>query len=210
MTAFLEIDDVIEVKAFCTLEQQTSINVLHFKVSAITLVSATDKEAAAGLSTMLATLYKNYLPTAARYEGVHVQKINPVPAPYVFSTLNNGAGTIESDPLPSQAAMLVLKRTEVITEGARGRTFLPFWCEEQSDVDGRPTVGALALALAWATTALQTNLTITGALGTATLVPKLWSRKFFTSRDITEVKINPAWGTHKSRSQINRGDAFGI
>jgi len=210
MSTFINVGDVVECKFFCTLKAQKSINVLHFKCDSKTLVGVTDKEFANTVSALAGPLYRAWLPAVATYDGVHCQVINPTPAPWVFAVDGAGVGDVAADPLPSQAAIVMRKRTVAITEGARGLIYLPFWSEDDCGPDGKPVAGAIVKANDFATALLLTNVPVVGALGTATMAPVLWSRKFSSSRVMLEVIATGAFATHKSRSQINKGDSFAV
>lgn len=207
MSNTLGVGDVVAVGHYCRQNDQVAINVLHYRIGAITGVGVTDQEVADAQSASAATVYKPILSTSAKFEGVRVQRVFPSKLPYVTSVVGSGAGTNVSDPLPTQAALLVEKRTNTVTMGAYGRAFVPFWCEDCSGTDGRPNGTATTLATNWINLLLMPS-TIVGAGGTANFNPVVFSRKFNAPKDITSTKVNASWATHKSRSQINKGDSF--
>lgn len=209
MASLVVVDDIVEVKAFCSLGPQQGINVLHYRCSAIGGAGLTDQDLCTTMSAIVAPLYKAYLPTAARYEGLRLQLVWPPPVPVAVTSFSgNGAGGIATDPLPSQATMLSRKNTSLAGRRNRGRIYLPFWCESQSGTDGKPSAAAITLA---GTLLAQLLTTQAYAIGgdSVTLVPVLWRRGGPDYQAITSFTTRNAWATQRRRSLINKGDVIG-
>lgn len=209
MAVILNLNDIIEVKHFCSLGNQQGINVLHYRVRAKAGAGLTDAAVAGLMSSVIGPLYKAYLPTVARYEGCRIQVVWPLPVQVaVPDTSGAGVGTIATDPLPSQAAMLAKKATTLAGRRNRGRIYLPFWGESQSDATGKPSAAAIALAATLLTAELVETIYGPGA-DTVTLTPILWRKGGPDYQDVVQVIIRSAWATQRRRSLINRGDQIG-
>jgi hypothetical protein len=209
MAVILKIGDILEAKIFCSNGQQQGINVLHYRVKSFTGAAYSDAAFADKMSQSAAPLYKVYLPTACRYEGVRAQVIFPLPVQAAqVSTNSAGFGTVIADPLPSQASFLVKKNTALAGRRFRGRMYLPFWGESMSDATGRPTGPANTAALDIATL-LLTEQTWGVFPDQVVLTPVLWSREFSDYQAVTGVVLRAAWATQRRRSLINKGDTIG-
>lgn len=209
MAYILQLSDVIQFKFFCNNLIQNGINVLGYQVGITTVAGVTDQDAATAISGVAAPLYKAYLSTQNRYAGVKAQVIRPVLQPAVISTNANGNGTQATDPLPPQVAFLLSPRTAVAGRKGRGRVYLPFWNEGQSDSPGSPNAGAIALATAWSN-GLFATLSVTVGGSTITLKPVIVSRTLpITQIPVTSVVIRTAWATQRRRSLITKPDVLG-
>lgn len=210
MAQQLLLNDIVEVKFFCSAGGiQNGINVLHYKVSGVPVPGVTDSDAAAALSTQAAPLYKAYLPTGTRYEGVRLQIVRPGLFPAAVSVAGAGVGLIAQDRLPSQVAFLLSLRTGVAGRSGRGRVYLPFWPETYNSSTGRPEAVAVTAATNWSN-AMIANLTVTVGAFSCVLSPVIMSKVGALATPIvTTVLIRQEWATQRRRSQINRPDVLG-
>lgn len=205
----LFLNDVIECKFFCNDQVQNGINVIHYMASATVGGGVTDQDVANAMSTSVAPLYKNYLAVGNRYAGLRVQIVNPNLFPAVVSLNGAGAGVNVSDALPPSASFLLSPRTNIAGRAGRGRTYLPFWNEDQSNVGGHPTAGAIALATAWSNGVFATLNVVVGG-NSVTLTPIIWSRRAPLARNqVLNVVIRSEWATQRRRSFINKPDVLG-
>lgn len=209
MAAILNVGDIAEVKFFCSDGAQQGINVLHYRCRVKAGAGISDAALAGLMSAAAATVYKAYLPTVCRYEGVRVQLINPLPVQAAqVSTAGSGAGSVITDPLPPQASLLAKKNTTLAGRRRRGRIYLPFWGESQSDSAGKPTAGALTLA----DNVLNVLLieTVWGtAPDTVTMTPVLYNKALNDWQEVISYTKRTAWATQRRRSLINKGDVIG-
>lgn len=192
---------------YCQMGLQVSINTIHYQISATTSGSVTDQEATRYFETKAQPDMSAWLADVAKFLGCRGQIIEPTRKPFVSSTLLAGFGDQVAEPLPTQAALILDKLTNYTTEGARGRLFLPFWTEAANDASGVPNAAAIALANNFANDMLVSQVVV-GAGGSATFVPVINSKAHGTAKPITAWKIRTKWGTHRSRSQINKPDNF--
>lgn len=135
----MEIGDLLEVKIFCRRVTQAGINIRHYNVIAKGGAGVSSTDIAAFLDPIFAPLYKAVLTAEGRYEGVTCQRIRPVP-PLVegISASASGFGTVTGDTLPKQTAGVISLVTEFAGRRYRGRVYVPFPGETDSDSTGAP------------------------------------------------------------------------
>lgn len=209
MATTLTAGDTLEVKLFSQNLAQQGINVLHYIVTGIAGGAMTDQTLATNLDGSFAPLYKAFLPTVCAYKGLRLQKIFPLPvAAAVVATGNAGAGLRAFDPLPSQAAMVIKKASNLAGRINRGRAYLPFWSEAENDASGFPTAGALVFADNWRNFALNTIVVVVAGV-TVTLTPVIWHDATVSVTIITGSVVRERWGTQRRRSEINKADVIG-
>lgn len=203
------VNDVIEVKNYCTTVNQNGVNVYHFKVSALAGGGCTDLEIADAIATAAAVPYKAYLPATASYAGVRVRVLNKTPPPIPqTSVLGAGAGGAAGDLMSTQTSGLLRKVTAIGGQAGRGRVYLPFPSEGQNDANGRPTVGYQGLALAVGAVMLVNKVVVVGGRSTS-MVPVLYDRVDKGTTPIINYTAEGEWATQRRRSQINRPDNLG-
>lgn len=205
--ATLALNDVYEVKFFCTLNNQLGINLRHYLCTIVTGVAATDQDFADNLSTFMGPLYKPLLTNSAQYYGLGVRRIKPLPATIpAFSALARGAGTAGLNPLPGQASGVVTLNTPFSGRANRGRAYIPFPCTNDADpLTGFCTAAyALRLSLAGVGLIFPRIVTASVGIGTATMEPVLYHRQLTTVTTLTAQRGNQKWGTQRRRGMYGR------
>lgn len=195
------IGDIYEVRIFCdrVFSGQASVNVRHYRVTQVLGTGATNLTIAQFLDTAYHSKYKPLLCDSARYRGVGVRRIYPLPAETETLTGGNaGNGTATGQALPEQTCGIITLRTALGGPRYRGRVYVPFPSEDGNDADARPT------------TAYFDNLTLLGNTlvsgmspgaggNTIDMVAVVWSRKYNTYQDILTAQARFKWGTQRSR-----------
>lgn len=202
--------EYVEVKAYCQNDAQQAINSYFFQVGSVVGGVFTDETMASQIGADLATLYKPWLPSVCRYNGVRVQVLGIAPRPvYQISRSGAGVGARASAPLPSLTALLVSKFTQMGGSAGRGRTYLPFWSEADNDANGLPEAAGVALADALALYIFSPVVFLVGGV-TLTLNPVLWNRFTSTGTPITSYVIrDTTWYHQVRRANDNRPDVLG-
>lgn len=209
MARSLAVDDVIEVRIFCEALNQTAINTLHYRVTALGIGGATDASLADPLSDLVASAFQTIMSPGADYNGIRLQVIKPTPkAPYQVSVSSAGPGTNTGDMMSPQVAGLLTKLTAKAGSRYRGLVYIPFMSEADNGPSGDITSGGLAKMNAFGL-ALLSPLTVAVGPDNVGLQPIVYSKKFSTSEDVLDYRPSPDWGTHKSRSFTRRGDLIG-
>lgn len=203
------VNDVLEIKTYCTTASQNGINVYHFLVSAVGGGGATDQQMADAISTAAAVPYLAWLPPTAKYAGLRFRVLNKTPPPIpVNSLLGAGVGTQAGDLMSTQTAGLLQKNTALAGQAGRGRAFIPFASEASNDLNGRPTAAAQVLMQAIGAVMLVNRVVVVGG-ATTNVVPVLYNRVDRTTTPIVAYETQSEWATMKKRSQINRNDTLG-
>lgn len=207
MAIQVQLNDVVEVKVFCSYEEQQSVNVRHYKVTAVTAGTVTDQNLANTLGPSLSNVYLAAIHEAASYRGLTAQIIYPTARPSVFDVTGAGLGPDDNDPMPPQICGLVKLTTSLAGPGGRGRIYLPFPSIAQYGATGEWNAPYIAMMEDIVDQWLIERV-ITVGIGNATFTPVLYNRTAHTTTPIVDyiVRENPA--TQRRRSFINPGDVF--
>lgn len=196
-----EVNDIYEVRIFCThtSQQQTAVNVRHYRIVAKQGTGATDLTIAQFLDTQFHTVYKPILHNQAQYRGVGVRRIKPLPVTAeVLTSGNVGAGTATGEPLPGQVCGIITLRTLFGGPRYRGRMYLPFPAETFNDADSLPTTAYYNL-LGTLGNVMASGMSPGAGGNTMDMLPIVFSRKFSTSEDVIGYTQRFKWATQRSR-----------
>jgi len=204
MAIALAVNNIVQTRMYCTLDNQVSINSLFFLVNSIGTPAATDADVATFMDTAVGAAIKAMLPTASEYRGFQAQIVWPNPRrPAQTGNAGAGAGTVASDPLPTQVTGLVFLTSNIAGPGGRGRIYLPFPTESQNDASGLPTAGYQTLAGAVITAWFGASAIAEGGR-TANLVPVLYKRSAHTTTQLITGGVRAKWATQRRRGDYGR------
>jgi len=142
------VGDYLQVRVHCQANDQLSLNVLHYQVTAVAGGGLSLNSIAGQLSAAFATAYKAWLPATATYDFTSVQNISPpISNPW---TSNSGAGVGASTGglLPRQSSGLIRHITSMGGRSNRGRSYIGFIAGVNVDTSGELTGGGTALLTA--------------------------------------------------------------
>lgn len=200
------VGDIYEVALWSHMGVQAGIMVRHYRVLAVRGAGVTDAAIAALVSSEFAAKVKALLCTSATFEGATVQKISPAPVGSRTADLGDaGAGTGGATIMPPQVAGLITHRTSLAGKSKRGRSYIPFPAEEDSDA-GNPTAAYVVKLDTLASEFQQLLLVGTGG-NEADLKPVVWSRKLSTATDITLSIARTVWATQRRRGSFGAPNA---
>lgn len=198
----MAVGDVLEVRAFCTLDEQVAINIRHFKVTVEVAGGASMAAIAGELDNDLDGRYKLVLSERARYEGVDVARIRPLPRLLpVVSTAGAGAGLRTGDALPGQVAGVCTLRSLLAGQANRGRFYAPFPAETDNTSSHVPTTEYLD-NLASLCSIYDSQQTIPDGAASTTIFPVIFHRSSGTTTDIIGRRTRGFWGTQRRRGSF--------
>ena len=202
--------DTVELRVFVVRGEQTAINVRHYQVGAVGGAGITEEQFAAHMAVLLAPRYKALIGTTAHFRGCGVRKINPLPVGLEkYSTASAGFGTVVGEAMAGQLCGLISLRTNFAGRSARGRIYVPFPTEGQSDTNGRP-MGAYSALLGNLGDDLIVAQTVVSGANSATLHPTIWSRKNRVG-NVVLAHIEPLkWATQRRRGDFGTPNASPI
>lgn len=197
-----DVGDRLSVRAVCVAGDQTAFNVLWFNISAKTALGADNFEIATGLSQTLSSLYRAVMSDNASFNGMGVRNDSDKSVEE-FASTGSGPGTAVGDLLPRQVSGLIGTRTIFALRRARGRIYIPFPAEADSEATGKPAVAYVTRLQALADR-LRDVFVITGLGGTLDLKLCVYSRVFGTLVDVTNATARPRWATQRRRGDYGR------
>lgn len=204
MATPLALNDILRCTVYNLQAAQLGLNVLSYRVATVVGGGSTLEAAVSAIDTAVSTQYKAIMGTTASYRGIGLRRTFPgALTPEVFATLGQGAGLLTGDPLPKQICGILSKRTSHAGRTGRGRVYVPFPTESQSDTIGACTFGysILLQALAVAILGPITVGTVTDNVQLKLGVPnRLWNSQY----DCTQILDRQRWGTQRRRGDFGK------
>lgn len=195
--------DVLRLGCFCHAANQLGINNHHYVVLSVTGLGATLREIAEEREGTLGTLYQNLIADQATWLGVKLSVPYgvPLPAPEVVNDPSPGnAGT---QLLPTQTCGVITWKTDFAGRSNRGRSYIPFPCEGDSDAEDLPSTAYISKLVALGL-AIRGQTTITGEDGETVIEHVLRRGPPPGTRIITGQRNNVRWGTQRRRGQYGK------
>jgi len=199
----MAVNDILQFRFYCRLDDQVSVNVSHFKITAEVTGGATVQELATVLGGVMSGPYADVMSSTAQFMGTQCQKVWPLPKGASFSASLLAAGTRSTEPLPPQSCGVVSLKTALAGRKFRGRQYLPFPAENDNGVTHVPLAGYLASANTWMTTLFTLHTTV-GATGSTTYKPVIFHRADGSATDIVSGRVREGWGTQRRRSYFGQ------
>lgn len=204
MATTLALGDVVRLRVASYTANQQGINVIHYRVSTSNGSGQTDLQVATAIDSNLESRYKAVLSVAARYRGVSVQKIRPLPVAFPQVVVaNDGVGTVAGDMLATQVSGIVTSITNLAGPKYRGRVYIPFPGEGSSDANGIPT-NAYVGNIDDIGDELFSPLSIGVAPNDIVLQPVIFHRATNTFTDITGWVSRQKWATQRRRGSYGK------
>jgi len=204
------IGQVVELRIFCSEQEQLSVNVRHFQVIARAGVGVTQSIVAAYYAAILPALMKALLPATARYRGLSVRRLFPGALPTeCFDDTGNGVGDVAGEALPKQVAGLLSFYSVTAGRSGRGRLYAPFPAEEDNDSTMQPTAGYV-VRLSELGDALTGVDEPGGAGNTVQLQSVLYARDSHITTTFLTWKARDRWATQRRRGDYGRTNSFPV
>lgn len=199
MPFFPSLDDVLQVRVVSHYDNQNGINIRHCKVTQIDGAGVQMDEIARELDQDIGPLIKPLLGSFATYRGTEVKNLTGAKNVPIHSDLAAGPGTGGAQPMSKQTSGIATIRSDQAGRQFRGRIFVPFPAEEESESPGKPTAGYVT-ALGTYAGYFTGTLIIGGAPDTITIQWGIWSRQTQTLTPATGLVARDKWATQRRRS----------
>jgi len=203
-------NDVLEMRAICSMGLQVSYNVQFYKCTYTAGAGLTVQDAVDAWDASIAAAYKALLTQDAKYYGVMGRIANPTPnkSLYRFTKVNNGVGLVLSNAMSGQSCGMFTKLTGTPGQGGRGRIYVPFPAVGDNDAGGAPTAGYM-VNLGILAAKYFAVLPVAAGGNTLSATPILFRR----SAPLLQFVVLGAtgrqkWATHKSRGLYGRTNAL--
>lgn len=196
------VGDLLEVKFFCYTTDQIGVNVRHYLVSAITGDGGLS-DAIVSWDSVMAPLYKAMLSATARYRGMSIQRILPVPSATVTSVANDGAGLSGGNVLPHQTSGFISLGTPFSGRKEHARMYIPFPSQGVNDADGTPLALYVTGMEAIGDQILDDGPYVNGLNG-VTVIPVVFSRATGEIRQLTRRSCPKKWATQRRRGEFGQ------
>jgi hypothetical protein len=204
---------------WCTSQEQASINRYFYKIVPGSITGGvTEQDAADYWDTILGELYKGVLSEQAKYYGVGFKRVvgPTVPDPYLpsYAHAHRGWGSTTGDQLPRQTCGLISRKVSSHGRHGKGRVYIPFPGEFDSDELAHPTEAYLGALQSLADAAFQVGVGVAFGPGGLTWVPALsniidstttpatWADPWYSPVDIYHIRR--LWATQRRRSDFGR------
>jgi hypothetical protein len=197
--------DFVEVKSFCSVNNQVGINVFHLLVGLVTGVTTTYTSVANTFTASLQPVLQGFCPADVTIWGCVARRIRPLPVSVQeANTMGSVMGTHVGGPLPTSTSGLITWRTNVSGRAGRGRMYPPFPSNDFADVDGKATP-AIVPALNGIANAIIGVGVVPGNVGDQALVSLiLYHRATFSGVNIGGFTSRQLFATQRRRGQTGR------
>lgn len=135
----LAVGDFFELRVYCQHAEQTSINVLKYRVDALSVATVGEQALTTAILPLIDEQYKTCMTNEASFLGVSLRKITPGDVGNEFYSKALGAGLQVSKGMPRQSCGLISWRANGVGPRYRGRTYVPFPSVFHNDDLARPT-----------------------------------------------------------------------
>jgi hypothetical protein len=204
----MEIGDIVQVRIFCTLGIQTSVNVRHWRTTAKAGTGATLAQMLVMLETMgLSAAYKSLIVSDASYAGADAQIIHPVLGVVTQNQAGAGPGETVGDVLPPQTCGLISLYTALGGKANRGRLYIPFPCELDNIASAQPGAAYLAQADVLRSVVAVPLIAVGGAGNTNDMQPVILHRDTMLTTPVTHSVTRNLWATQRRRGYFGRPNA---
>lgn len=198
----IHIGDVIELRTACYFQGQVSVNTGYMICTELSGDPVTTEDLVDTAEGNFSTAYKAALSTGASWVGMSAQRIFPLPRTLAdISTANEGAGSVLDDTLPGQVSGILTLTTPLAGAKYRGRRYIGFPTEGDTDSDGTPSQVYIqklnAIALLWGPG--PNPFSNAGLTGIASMQTILWHRATQTFTEVTGTVSRKKWATQQRR-----------
>lgn len=201
------VNDILKAQIFCVQNNQTSCNVLHFRVVSNGAVPLTEQQTVDDFSSVVATNLKPCLTSQADYYGVTLQRVAPTPVGAQWTSANgSGPGTSGGDAMPWQVAGLVGKKTALAGRRYRGRCYIPFPSEQDNQAGGTPAALYLTAIGTFGNNVMMGWAAVVG-LNALTTEGGVYSKVLNSFAAMLSAPFRTKWATQRSRGQFGRPNA---
>lgn len=198
----LALGNIIQTRVFCQQFGQVSINVQHWRVSAIAGSPALDL-VPERWSALMAPRYKPMMSVTAAFSGVGASRLSPgLRSIEYYETDDAGPGTASGDPMPAQVAGMISVRTDNAGRRNRGRNYIPFPSTVFASNDESPDAGYMAFLLDVSDQSL--TMAISDGGDTATLTRIIYPGPGLGNWDVTASTPRDKWATQRRRGDYGQ------
>lgn len=210
MSSVLTLTSIVQVRMWCTLAEQASVNTFYYGVSAIATPGATTLSLIQQLDIAINVNVKSSLPSDAVYNGLQSRDITQVPLLLMDAvTTTAGPGTDVSAAMGRQLCGIGRLATRNAGPKYRGRMYFPFPPIDDDAVGGVPSNAYLA-GLNTIFGSMINLSPVTGGGGSASVFLGVFHRASRTITPSTTFHAEPKWATQKRRGSFGRANASPI
>lgn len=198
----MAVGDLIEMRVFTSLGSQVAVNIRHYKTVTEVNGGVTLGQFAADIEPSLAAQYKAAMSTSARFEGIDMARIRPLPRTRPVAVITDaGAGSVVGDPLPGQVSGVCSLLSALAGSANRGRIYVPFPSEADNDSSHKPTTSYID-RLATICNTVAVPRTVVVGVTSSTFQPIIHKRGTANAVDIIDHRTRQFWGTQRRRGSF--------
>jgi hypothetical protein len=202
--ATLQDGDIVESVTYTSYGSQIGAIVRHWVIGSTTGAGGTDQALVNVLSAAIGPPLKALMNNQAVYQKTRLAKILPLPRlAFVESSLGFGNGGVGGDILPQQSSGLISLRSQLAGRAHRGRAFIPFPSETDSNIAGVPALGYQTNLQAMGVV-LATSYVFGNAPDQGQAFPAIYHRVTFNVTQISGFVIRVGWATQRRRGTFGR------
>lgn len=206
----LAVGQILRASTWSFDSEQASVQVMHYKVTAVGGSPCTDADFAVALDNAVFTPIKVILNNNATYRGIEAQILWPLPFQLAVSSVANaGVGSGGAISAPRQVAALTTWKTAIAGKHGRGRTYWPFPPANAVTADGVILAAYLTAIQTLYNAYLNFGAFATGGR-TATVAQVVYDRVAHVGTPTTGAVTTNKWATQKRRGSFGRANTVPI
>jgi len=198
----MAVNDIYRIEVLQNVGSEPTMNVLHAREEVAETINVIPAQCVVEMASALYTALAAQLSEDWRVVSINARRVYPefgIPSTIVFGGAEAIVGAIESEIVPSQAAVLISLYTLLAERQGRGRIFLPGWPEDSQN-EGRLTEDAYSALQAIADAQL-TGFKGPFLAGDGEWAFTIWSpdTALIGGRDVVAIQTRPNMATQKRR-----------
>lgn len=199
----LQTADRVRVIFTMWMDGQLGLNIRYYRITNVSGDPLTADQAANGFHAAFVNAYADLLVANAEFLGVSVRDITELPlAAAGTSNLSPTQGQVTGDPLPGQCTGLFKLRSVLAGRANRGRVYVPFPGEVDSDVEHIPTADYMT-RLTTLAALMDDEIIITVGADSMTFLPVI-KHSGAGDVDVVGTTTRQAWATQRRRGTLGR------
>jgi len=203
----MDVGDLLQAKWYCRLDEQLSVNSRWYRITTKAGTGSTATVWIQAIASATADLLKDLLVDNATFLGMTGQLVTPTSVGDLILVPDGDPGNVAGHPLPGQCCGLIKYSTGLAGRKYRGRNYIPFPSEADSDETHSPITTYIDRLDLLATQVIAARV-LGGGGNTNTSVPVLTHTDLSAATPITGFTSRQHWATQRSRGSFGAADPF--
>jgi len=196
--------DKFEIVTYCRVAQQTALNVLMYRMSAVAGDAPTEQQIVTAFTAYIKPYYAAILSGECEFLGCSLRLATTKPFGGYYYSQNIAFGDFTAPVMAKQTTGIISWRTALGGRPGRGRSYIPFPAETANETPGIPRTDYMTSIDALAGKLRTTGAMVFQGADTLTLVLQVYHKQPHTFTDVTHYVTPRKWATQRRRGDYGR------